>query len=85
MGCCFVDSLRGVWGGMDQDSLKNWCWCGVVDVQGLDELVIAIIMKEVLKALEYVHKGDAIHRDVKVCEMCLGLTRRCIVINPCNE
>lgn len=32
---------------------------------GLDEVVIAIIMKEVAKALEYVHRSGGIHRDVK--------------------
>eukprot|EP00210_Caulerpa_lentillifera_P000648 g626.t1 len=32
---------------------------------GLDEILIAIIMKEVAKALEYVHRCGGIHRDVK--------------------
>ena len=37
-----------------------------VHVQGLDEIVVATIMREVLKALEYVHRQGGIHRDIKV-------------------
>jgi len=33
---------------------------------GLEETVIASVMKEVLSALAYVHKHSGIHRDVKV-------------------
>jgi len=33
---------------------------------GLDETLIAVIMKEVARALEYVHRCGGIHRDVKV-------------------
>lgn len=38
-------------------------------MQGLDEVMVATIMKEVLRALEYVHKQGGIHRDIKVLNL----------------
>lgn len=39
--------------------------------EGFQEVVIATIMREVLKALEYLHHHGHIHRDVKVSTMCI--------------
>ena len=43
--------------------------------QGLTEHVIAVIMRDVLSALAYMHKSGIIHRDLKVCLYALEYCR----------
>lgn len=64
--CCFVvdQSLWVVMPFMAGGSFLHIMKSAFPD--GFDEPVIATVLKETLKALEYLHRHGHIHRDVKV-------------------
>jgi serine/threonine-protein kinase OSR1/STK39 len=64
--CCFVvdQNLWVVMPFMAGGSFLHIMKSAVPD--GFDEPVIATVLKESLKALEYLHRHGYIHRDVKV-------------------
>lgn len=67
-GCCLVDtSLWIVMEYMDGGSVRE-----VIAVQPLKERCIAIIVREVLCALDFLHKGRKIHSDIKAANILLN-------------
>mmetsp|Transcript_30649 Transcript_30649/g.66907 ORF Transcript_30649/g.66907 Transcript_30649/m.66907 type:complete len:768 (-) Transcript_30649:53-2356(-) len=71
--CSFVDSQHQLWlvmpylGGGSAHHLMKWKHC-----KGLEEGVIAILLKGVLKACDYCHRNQLTHRDIKAGNILVG-------------
>jgi serine/threonine protein kinase len=61
---------------------KSECGLVVHPPQGLSEVAIATVVREVLKGLDYMHKNGGIHRDVKVCD-CVCVCSVCVCVCLC--
>ena len=53
-------------------TLEAFCICVQLDEGPLEELEIAYILQQVLRALAYVHAQQRVHRDVKAANVLLS-------------
>eukprot|EP01084_Bolivina_argentea_P222795 377075_1 len=82
--CPYIVNFRGAW--LKDDNIwiaMEYCGGGgVLDIMralkiSLTEEQIAVIIRETLKALEYVHKQKLIHRDIKAGNILLNHKGQC--------
>ena len=82
--CDYIVNFRGAW--LKDDNIwiaMEYCGGGgVLDIMralkiSLTEEQIAVVMKETLKALQYVHAQKLIHRDIKAANVLLNHKGQC--------
>ena len=82
--CPYIVNFRGAW--LKEENIwiaMEYCGGGgVLDIMralkiSLSEEQIAVVMKETLKALQYVHAQKLIHRDIKAANVLLNHKGQC--------